>query len=269
MFSELAVAIAQYAPHPTSASNLPEIQSLAVAAHESGAEILVLPEYAQAFIPGLGAGVFDVAEPLDGSFVSALKEISVTCDGLVLVLGMLVSSDETQKPTNTMIAVGPGGVLASAGKIHLYDAFGATESQWISAGALDAPQLLSLGDFTLGFMACYDLRFPESARRLVDAGATVIVVPAQWVPGPHKAHHWRTLLRSRAIENQVFVIAAGQPEPHGSGHSAIIDPYGETLLELGTDSELRVATIDSAAIDEARSANPMAGARRFGVVPLP
>ena len=80
-------------------------------------------------------------------------------------------------------------------------------------------------------MTCYDLRFPELARALVDAGAEVLVVPAAWVAGPRKVDHWRTLVRARAIENTVYVVAAGQPGPRYSGHSLVVDPLGDVLAE--------------------------------------
>ena len=87
-------------------------------------------------------------------------------------------------------------------------------------------------------MTCYDLRFPELARALVDRGAEVLVVPAAWVAGPRKVDHWRTLVRARAIENTVFVLAAGQPGPRYSGHSLVVDPLGDVLAEAGDGPEV-------------------------------
>ena len=84
-------------------------------------------------------------------------------------------------------------------------------------------------------MTCYDLRFPELARLLVDRGAEVLVVPAAWVAGPRKVDHWRTLVRARAIENTVFVVAAGQPGPRYTGHSLVVDPLGDVLAEAGEE----------------------------------
>ena len=76
-------------------------------------------------------------------------------------------------------------------------------------------------------MTCYDLRFPEQARALVDAGADVLVVPSAWVAGERKVEHWRTLVRARAIENTAYVVAVGQPGPRYSGHSMVVDPLGD------------------------------------------
>ena len=86
-------------------------------------------------------------------------------------------------------------------------------------------------------MTCYDLRFPEHARALVDRGAELLVVPAAWVAGERKVAHWRTLLTARAIENTVYVAAAGQPGPRYTGHSMVVAPHGDVLVELGPDED--------------------------------
>ena len=92
-------------------------------------------------------------------------------------------------------------------------------------------------------MTCYDLRFPELARRLVDAGAEVLVVPAAWLPGDRKVAHWRTLLAARAIENTCFVVGAGQPEPRYVGHSAVIGPLGDVLAEADGSEQVIEAVL--------------------------
>ena len=84
--------------------------------------------------------------------------------------------------------------------------------------------MVEIAGWQVGLMTCYDLRFPELARLLVDAGAELLVLPAAWVAGPRKVDHWRTLVRARAIENTVYVAAAGQPGPRYSGHSLVVDP---------------------------------------------
>ncbi len=112
-------------------------------------------------------------------------------------------------------------------------------------------------------MTCYDLRFPELARLLVDHGAEVLVVPAAWVAGPRKVEHWRTLVRARAIENTVFVVAAAQPGPRYTGHSLVVDPLGDVLAEAGEDAAVLRATLDRAVLEEARRTNPSLANRRL------
>ncbi len=112
-------------------------------------------------------------------------------------------------------------------------------------------------------MTCYDLRFPELARRLVDAGADVIVVPAAWLPGDRKVEHWRTLLAARAIENTCFVVGAAQPEPRYCGHSAIYGPMGEVLGEAAGGEATFEAVLDRGDLDATRRTNPSLANRRL------
>ena len=125
----------------------------------------------------------------------------------------------------------------------------------------------SLGGLRVGLQTCYDLRFPEVTRVLADAEVDLVLVPADWVPGPGKVHHWRTLLTARAIENTAFVAAAGQIPPEGVGTSLILDPAGETLAELGEERGIAVADLDPARIREVRAANPALRLRRYTVLP--
>ena len=112
-------------------------------------------------------------------------------------------------------------------------------------------------------MTCYDLRFPELARRLVDAGAEVIVVPAAWLPGARKVEHWRTLLAARAIENTCFVVGAAQPEPRYCGHSAVFGPMGDVLGEAGGGEASFEAVLDRDDLTAARRTNPSLANRRL------
>jgi predicted amidohydrolase len=111
-------------------------------------------------------------------------------------------------------------------------------------------------------MTCYDLRFPELARALVDRGAELLVVPAAWVAGPRKVDHWRTLLKARAIENTVYVAAAAQPGPRYTGHSMVVSPWGEVLE--AQDGDLFVeSTVERAYLDDVRAENTSLANRRF------
>ena len=132
--------------------------------------------------------------------------------------------------------------------------------QW---STLCGPATFDLLGFGVGLMTCYDLRFPELARLLVDRGADVLVVPAAWVAGPRKVEHWRTLVRARAIENTVFVVAAAQPGPRYTGHSMVVDPLGDVLAEAGEEAAVLRATLDRELLDDARRTNPSLANRRF------
>jgi predicted amidohydrolase len=264
MSSELVIAMGQYAPMDSTIGNLTRIEGIARGAHAEGAFVLVLPEYSQVFIPGDGPAMAKAAEPLDGEFVKGLTSISQSLEGLIIVAGMVMGPDT---PRSAIVAIGETGVLAVAEKIHLYDAFGGAESSYLAPGQIDAPQLLHIGEHTLGFLPCYDLRFSEVAAWLVEAGATTLVVPAQWVPGVNKVDHWETLLRARAIESQCFVLGVGQPEPHGVGYSTAFSPAGEVLARMDSMEGHSVVSLASALVTASREANQMARSRRFQVVP--
>src|SRR5581483_2040877 len=100
------------------------------------------------------------------------------------------------------------------------------------AGAVDDLLVFSCGEFVVGVMTCYDLRFPELARALVDRGVTLLAVPSAWVAGPLKEQQWSTLLRARAIENVAYVAAADQSPPTYAGAACIVDPFGTPVASL-------------------------------------
>ncbi len=173
---------------------------------------------------------------------------------------MFERSADPDRPFNTLVV--RGAAQADYRKIHLYDSFGYRESDRLSAGPI-GESLVEVAGFTVGLMTCYDLRFPELARALVTAGAEVLVVPAAWVAGPRKVDHWRTLVRARAIENTVYVVAAAQPAPRYSGHSLVVDPLGDVLAEAGDDPEVLTAVLRREALEEARRTNPSLVNRRL------
>jgi deaminated glutathione amidase len=267
MTARTGVAVAQFAPGADRDENLASIRELSAIAVERGAGLVVAPEYSAYFTAELDAGWLDAAEALDGLFVTGLGSIARDL-GIVLVAGMIEHGSQTGRFRNTIVAVGAdGGVRAVSRKLHLYDAFGARESDWAEAGDIEPPQLFAFAGLQVGIQTCYDVRFPEVTRRLVDAGAELVLIPAEWVKGPQKEHHWRTLVTARALENTVYVAAADHAPPVGVGCSLIVDPSGVTLASLGEQTDAVVAFPTRARIDEVRAVNPALGLRRFTVVP--
>lgn len=183
--------------------------------------------------------------------------------------GMLERSEDPARPFNTLIAVHPQrGLVGHYRKVHLYDAFGASESSWISPGDPGTPAtVVELAGLQVGLQTCYDLRFPEVSRRLVDAGAHVLAIPSEWLAGPKKPHHWVALTAARAIENLCYVMAADQIAPVAVGMSRIISPLGETLIDMGQDAGIAIAFISPSALAAARAANPALELRRYRVTP--
>ena len=224
----------------------------------SDTDLVVFPE---AFARDFGEAGSDVsahAEELDGPFATEVTRVARQ-RATTLVAGMFERSEDPDRPFNTLVV--RGEVEADYRKVHLYDSFGYRESDRLSAGPVTAP-VVELGGLRIGLMTCYDLRFPEQARALVDAGADVLVVPAAWVAGERKVDHWRTLVRARAIENTVYVVATGQPGPRYTGHSLVVDPLGDVLVEAGEGPEVLTATLDPARVAEARRTNPSLANRR-------
>ena len=267
----VAIAVAQFAPGADEAKNLDTIRSLAEDAASRGALLVVFPEYSSYFTPQLGSDWPEHAQTLHGPFVRALAEIAAEL-GIHLVAGMIeLVPGETERVANTIVAVdAAGAVVAHYRKMHLYDAFGTRESDRIVAGNVwgdgEAPTF-AWGGFTVGLQACYDVRFPEVTRRLVDAGADLVLLPSEWVRGPLKEHHWRTLVTARAIENTVYVAAADHAPPIGAGNSMVVDPMGVELVTVGESTDVGVAWISPTRVTEVRHINPALKLRRFTVAP--
>lgn len=226
-------------------------------------DLVVFPEAFARDFGEAGSDVSTYAEATDGPFATEVARVAEV-RGTTVVAGMFESSADPDRPFNTLVV--RGAASADYRKIHLYDSFGYRESDRLTAGPLEDPPgaaLVKAGGFTLGLMTCYDLRFPELARSLVSGGAEVLVVPAAWVAGLRKVDHWRTLLRARAIENTVFVVAAAQPAPRYSGHSMVVDPLGDVLAEAGDDDEILTAALRRDVLEEARRTNPSLANRRL------
>lgn len=261
-----AVAVAQFAPTADKQVNLTDVAQLVSTAAQRGAAVVVFPEYSSYFVDPFDHSLAANAESLDGPFVVALTALAAD-HGVHIVAGLVESASDGRRVRNTVVAVNATGIVATYRKLHLYDAFGQRESDWVEAGELSAPETFAVNGLRFGLMTCYDVRFPEVGRTLADAGADVFLVPAEWVRGPLKEDHWHTLLRARAIENTVFVAAADHPPPLGVGNSMIIDPQGVVMAAIGTGTDVVVAHLDPGAVARVRRVNPALQLRRMRVVP--
>lgn len=229
--------------------NLDAARRQVSSAADDGAELVVLPEKWPLMAAGdeLAAG----AEPVDGPAVTAARSWAQDL-GITLVAGSFTEAHEDSRPSNTSLLIDPEGRIASTyRKIHMFDVdvggVAYRESQVEDAG--DRIVVADAGQARIGMAVCYDLRFPELFRALVDRGATVISLPSAFTV-PTGRDHWETLVRARAIENQVFVLAAGQvgraqPKFDSWGHSMIVDPWGRMLAQVDGDREgFAVAELD-------------------------
>jgi predicted amidohydrolase len=244
------------------------------AAADAGARLVVFPEATMATFGDASFDLSSVAEALDGPFVTELAE-GCARHGVVVVAGMFERPGDggggraLGRAFNTVVVVGPDGLLGAYRKLHLFDALGARESDRVLAGDPGGIVTVPLAEgLVLGVMTCYDLRFPELARALVERGATVLALPAHWYDGPGKAQVWEVLVRARAIESTAYVVAAGKPEPEAVGRSMVVDPLGEVLVELGgKEEDIALAEVSAARVSAVRTMLPVLEHRRFGVAP--
>jgi predicted amidohydrolase len=245
--------------------NLASAERLVRAAAADGAELIALPEKWNLLAGGeeLLAG----AEPLDGPSLTAARGWARAL-GVHLLAGSICERGE-EKASNTSVLIGPDGEdLAVYRKIHMFDvdaggvSYRESEHERPGSKIVTAP----LGDLVAGLSVCYDLRFPELFRILALRGARVVLLPSAFTAATGR-DHWEVLLRARAIENQVFVLApnqVGAAAPHfdSYGHSAIVDPWG-VVLATAPDGECFVAAdLDLDAQDRVRESLPSLANRR-------
>lgn len=217
-------------------TNLTHVQQSLEKLAQDGVQLAVLPEmWATGFAY---KELNSLAEQTEG-LVSGLAELSAKYH--MVIIGSLPEPHDG-KVFNTAYVLDNGKLLGKYRKIHLFSLM--QEDRSFDSG--DSWLLIDSSVGKIGVFICYDLRFPELARRLAIEGAEILVVPGEW-PKPRQ-EHWRTLLRARAIENQLFVVAANCCGMTGKldfcGMSMIIDPKGELLAEAGYETQNIVATLD-------------------------
>ena len=264
----VGVAVAQFTPTDDRVHNRDVVAALVAVAAERGARLVVFPEYASYFTDPLGPSFARNAEPLDGEFVTSLGAVARE-HGLYAIAGLVEQTGERHRFANTLVAVSDTGErVAVYRKHHLYDAFGSHESEWVVAGDTAPPEVFEVDGLRVGMQTCYDLRFPEVTRRIADAGADLVAIPAEWVRGPLKEHHWTTLLAARAIENTLYVAAADHTPPIGIGASTIVDPMGVTVAGLAETTGIAVAEASTERVHQVRERNPALALRRYRVEPI-
>lgn len=224
---------------------------------QRGADLVVLPE----LWPHGGFAYdrwADLAEPFDGPTHKKMAE-AARAIGATVHAGSFVERDGEGRLFNTSLLLGAdGAVLAAYRKIHLFG-FGEGEPALMSAG----------GDVVthagVGLATCYDLRFPELFRALVDRGAELVLVPAAW-PAKRVAH-WRLLAQARAVEDQCFVVACNTAGEHAGvpmgGHSLVVDPWGTVLAEAGDGQEVLDVEVDLESVRKTRASFPVLRDRRL------
>lgn len=179
----------------------------------------------------------------------------------VHILAGSIADKQGERVRNTIYVFNrEGEMIADYSKIHLFRLM--EEEKYLSSG--DQLGKFELEGIPVGMMICYDIRFPELARKLALEGAQILFVPAEW-PNP-RLHHWRTLLMARAIENQMYVVSSNRVGTSGTteffGHSMIINPWGEVLAEGGENEAIIEYTIDLSEVERVRRTIPIFEDRR-------
>lgn len=244
------------------AANYSSMKEKMEKAVEQKAELIVLPE--------MWTTAYDLKRirEIGDSEGKQTKEFLQTFakEHRITIVGGSVAEIQGDKVNNATYVANPQGeIIAEYRKIHLFRIM--KEDQYLAGG--EELTSFPLKETKVGVTICYDLRFPELARAYALDGAGILVNSAEW---PHpRLDHWRTLLRARAIENQMFVIACnrvGQSgKTHFCGHSVVIDPWGEILVEGGEEEEILFAEIDLSLIAEVRNRIPVFADRRPDLYP--
>ncbi|KQK31913.1 hypothetical protein ARD30_08640 [Bosea thiooxidans] len=267
--NDVVIAVAQMVGGPDIGANLEAIARLTAEAASRGARLVVFPEAAMFDFTASAEAIAAVARSEGIRFEAALRDLAIEHD--VAIVAGLYGEGQGRLATNTMVAWSPEGtVLGRYEKLHLYDAFHYRESEKNQTAPLQPDfgelTLFELDGLRFGLMNCYDIRFPEMSRLLVDRGADVLLVASGWVSGPLKELHWQTLLQARAIENTCFVAASCQPPPLSVGHSMIIDPAGLATALVAAEQGLAIARISRARLLEVRRTLPCLEHRRYAIV---
>jgi predicted amidohydrolase len=272
------VAVIQLSSQDDVGQNLARVRELVLEAGRSGAELVALPENF-AFM-GEESKKREIAERVDddpaGPIATALRTAARDARVWLVAGGMPERSGDPDRPFNTSLLFEPDGRLVSRyRKVHLFDVDLPDGTKLLESGATTAGSEPVASEISgragkpvgLGMTICYDLRFPELYRRLGERGVRIVTVPAAFTLTTGK-DHWHVLLRARAIENQVFVLAPAQHGKHPRGRqtygkSLIVDPWGDVLAQCAEGEGFAMARLDFAAQDRVRASLPCLSHRKL------
>ena len=253
----MRIAVAQILSGTDPADNLQLVREYTGRAADAGAKLVVFPE---ATMCRFGVPLAPIAEPVDGPWADGVRRIAADAN-ITVIVGMFTPADDG-RVANTLLAAGPGSPNqpdTHYDKIHLYDAFGFTESRTVAPGR--GPVVITVDGVGVGLSTCYDIRFPELFTTLARRGAQLITVSASWASGRGKLEQWTLLARARALDSTSYVVAAGQADPGeplassaptGVGGSLVVSPFGEVVASAGADPQLLVTDLALEQVAKAR-----------------
>ena len=265
----MKIAVLQMTGGIDPAANAETIVRAAGEAKAGGAAMLFTPEVSGLVDRDRARAAANIHRESDDPVLAAVCE-AAAAQGIWVHLGsLLIRRDDGKLANRGFVIDGAGAIRARYDKLHLFDVDLPSGESWRESASYTAGEGAFVVDTpggALGLSICYDLRFPDLYRALTDAGATILSVPAAFTR-PTGAGHWHVLLRARAIEGACFVVAAAQTGVHDDGratygHSLVIDPWGEVLLDMGEEPGLGFADIDPARQEDVRARVPALRHRR-------
>jgi predicted amidohydrolase len=270
----MRVALAQMTTGIDPAANAHALVQAIAKAGLDGADMIFTPEMSGLLDRDRARATPKLRNERDDPLLAAVREAAAKA-GIWVQLGSLALAGERadgRLVNRGFLIDDRGEIRARYDKIHLFDVDLANGESWRESAVYapgSAPMLVETPWGALGMSICYDIRFPDLYRSLTDAGAVILTVPAAFTVPTGEAH-WHLLLRARAVEAGVFVIAAAQSGTHEDGratygHSLVVDPWGEVLLDMGEGAGLATVEIDLARVAEVRGRVPAISHRR----PLP
>lgn len=253
MSEKLKLGLLQFSTGPEKDLNLERVKEK-IDGFKDRPDIVTTPEY----LMGLENGEISKeilrknSEPLDSNFVKSLKEEAKE-NGISI---LFTTYREEEGYFNSSVFVDENGKIKGVyDKIHLFDAFDHKESDFFRRG--NEVVVFNWKNIRIGLATCFDLRFPELFRIMRFKGADIILVPSGFYTGEHKTEQWRTLISSRAHEDNLFVVGVNQPEPHFVGNSMVASPLGDEVRRLGKKEEMGMVEIDLKVIDKAKRKMPI------------
>lgn len=263
----MKIALAQMTGGIDPASNAQALEAAIAEAAAGGAAMVFTPEMSGLLDRNRQRAAKHIEEEAADPVLARVRD-AATCHGIWVSLGSLAIQGDGGWSNRSFVIDAHGAIVARYDKLHLFDVELGDQS-WRESAAYQAGEsatLVSTPVGTLGLSICYDLRFPALYAALSAAGAEILTVPSAFTVPTGKAH-WHSLMRARAIENACWVVAPAQSGEHQDGrstygHSLVIDPWGEIVLDMGDAPGIGFADIDLERVREARRAIPVLAHRR-------
>jgi predicted amidohydrolase len=265
----MRIALAQMTSGIDPAANARTVADAVAEAAAAGATMLFTPEMSGLLDRDRARGAANITDEENDPTLAATREAAARHRIWVHLGSLALRRADGRLANRGFVIDDTGAIRARYDKLHLFDVDLPTGESWRESAAYAAGEgavVIDTPAGALGLSICYDLRFSDLYRALSDAGATVLAIPAAFTR-PTGAAHWRVLLRARAIEAAAFVVAAAQTGAHEDGratygHSLVVDPWGEVLLDMGEAAGIGFAELDSARLADVRARIPALAHRR-------